>query len=322
MKKTDLLDSFIDVLNQKTPKRSELISQIADILKIEKESASRRMSGKVQFTIREMGILAQEMNILIDALIQPDQNYTPIFFRMDNPRIFISMNDLIDSIEANILELQIGESNDQEMGMIFASLPVEFFIPYPTLCKFMYFKWGHHFIGSKEFEDFTSWKLPEKLNTIHYDIMKFYRKYRNIYYIWDRPVIWNLMKDIRYFNTIHILTPEDVFSIKKDVLQMLNDVENMANGTRESPLNNGNIEIYISSLNIGISSIYYSSEEYYFSLFNTYFLHSAMQKGEMAGEKVKAWIHSLKKISTLISGSGEKERMLFFEEQRQILDQI
>ncbi|MCC8095284.1 MAG: hypothetical protein LIP05_07980 [Tannerellaceae bacterium] len=52
---------------------------ISEILCIEKEPASRRLSGKVLFTIREMGLLADVFTISIDQLrSEDDQLWMPL----------------------------------------------------------------------------------------------------------------------------------------------------------------------------------------------------------------------------------------------------
>ncbi len=39
-------------------------------------------------------------------------------------------------------------------------------------------------------------------------------------------------------------------------------------------------------------------------------------------EKMKLWTQSQKKVSTLISESGEVQRMMFFKKQREIIETI
>lgn len=70
VKRINLHDEFIAALHEKVPKRSELVIRISDLLCIEKESASRRLNGRVSFSIREMGILASELGISIDGLLR------------------------------------------------------------------------------------------------------------------------------------------------------------------------------------------------------------------------------------------------------------
>ena len=75
MQKKDLHDEFIDELCKKVPKRADLINLVSDILKLEKESIYRRLARKVNFSIREMGILAKELNISIDRLLYKEEDH-------------------------------------------------------------------------------------------------------------------------------------------------------------------------------------------------------------------------------------------------------
>ena len=50
MSREDLHDAFIGELSRKVPRRADLVNQIADILKLEKESVYRRMAGKVNLS--------------------------------------------------------------------------------------------------------------------------------------------------------------------------------------------------------------------------------------------------------------------------------
>ena len=72
MKKKDLHDIFIEELQNRGIKKADLVYLISDILKLEKESAYRRLAGKVNFSVREMGILAKALNISLDSLLYQD----------------------------------------------------------------------------------------------------------------------------------------------------------------------------------------------------------------------------------------------------------
>lgn len=322
LKKTDLLQSFVEALMHKSSTKTDLVSFVADTLHIEKESASRRITGKVQFTIREMGILAQEMDISLDSLLNANNNYTPIFFKMDIPRMCRSIDELIAFIQRFAEETKSLTNKNIEMGTVFNSLPIEFYIRHPHLCKFMYFKWGHYFMGGSSFNSYAEWELSEKLISIHQDIINNYKQYKVIYYLWDKSVIWNLANDIKYFSAIFALTPQDTEQIKKELHQMLYELEEAASGQPSEHLLPNNVNLYVTSLNIGLTGTYLNSEDTFISLFSTYFFHSNICKDYVTGKKVKQWIESLKKVSAPISGGGEKERRLFFEEQHQIVNQI
>ncbi|NDV58732.1 helix-turn-helix domain-containing protein [Bacteroides sp. 519] len=315
MNKTDLLESFVDALSQKASRKAELISTVTDILRIEKESVARRMNGKVQFTIREMGILAKELDISLDLLLNLQQDYIPISFKMNSP-VSVSMEDFLCYMEELVTVLTTKNEDEIEIGSVVESLPVELYIDYPYLCKFVYFKWGHYFVGSSRFNYYSHWELPERLNLIHNTVKRIFHRSKSIFYIWDRSLIWNLANDIKYFNHIHALTTEETELIKQDLLDLLADIEKL---TENSLFIEKQMEFYVTNLNIGVSSSYYLCENDYVSMFKSFFIHSGILKDYETGHRVHQWINSLKKVSSLISGSGEKERKLFFKEQRMIV---
>lgn len=71
-----------------------------------------------------------------------------------------SMDSLSTMIEANFEYMRkIGERK-AESGHLYSTMPIEFFLSYPTLSKFMFFKWGHYFIGTEEFDNFSEWNIP------------------------------------------------------------------------------------------------------------------------------------------------------------------
>jgi len=320
MNKIDLLEKFIQILNTKYPRRYELVSVIEEKLNIERESASRRLSGRVQFTIRELGILAYELDISLDNLLQPEE-YNSVPFMMQAPFTAHSMDILIEQMGKNVSKLESICNKTSEIGSIFNSLPAEFYIPHPNLAKFMHFKWGHYFIGSKEFDKYESWKIPRSILDIHDRIMALHGEYKKIVCFWDISLIWNLVKDIEYFLQIHAINRTDAELIQQDLFEMLDNVEAIAKGTRKDNLS-PEFNFYISSVHLGMTYSYFLSNISCASSFNTYFMRSIFSENHETCMKVRDWIISMKKVSTLISGSGEKERILFFEEQRKIVNSI
>lgn len=320
MNKPDLLEKFVQTLHAKYPKRQELVSIIENTLNIERESASRRLSGRVQFTIRELGTLAFELNISLDNLLQPEE-YNSVPFVMQGPFTAHSIDVLVEQMKQKVSKLENICHTVTEIGSIFNALPAEFYIPYPSLAKFMLFKWGHYFIGSGEFAKYESWVVPKSILDIHDRIMSIRVKYKRIICFWDISLVWNIVKDIEYFLKIHSISPKDVKMLKQDILDMLNDVESMAKGSNKKNMG-PDIKFYVSSVHMGMTYSYFFSDVSCASSFNTYFMRSIFLENQETCLRVRNWIISMKKVSTLISGSGEKERILFFEEQRKIVNNI
>lgn len=319
---TDLQGLFINALHDKVPKRHELVRIISETLKIEKESASRRLSGKVFFTVREIGILALDLGISLDSLLMKAQDYNVIPFKLGIPRAVRSMDSLIHQMELLMDYHHKVCKEPAEMGIIFDTLPMEFCVEYPYLCKLMYFKWGHYFIGTQEFNNFETWNMPDRLDKFHHQMMEIYRDYDKVTYIWDYAVIWNLVNDILYFSHIHALNKDDVEFLKQDLHNMMENTENLAKGIKKNSNYPEEIVFYISNVNIEIYCAYHFSAKDYFCFFKNYFMQSAINTDYQTCNNIREWINSMKKVSTLITDSGEKDRRLFFKTQHQYIEML
>lgn len=319
----DLLDAFIKALSKKITKKSELVNFVANSLKIEKESASRRLNKKVYFTVSEMGMLAAKLGISIDGILKHKYAYTsPPAYALHPPKSVSSIDGLISGIETD-LKLLKGVLNEiTEYGLIFNSLPLEFIIPYSNLLKFGYFKWGYYYIGSEEYNNFSTWQVPNKLLSFNDDILDMYKKIQNITYIWDVTSIWCLAKDIEYFSNLRALNEEDVKLIKFDLHKMLHDIEKVSGGTDINHINSNKIQIYLSTIHLGTQYSYYFSGNKCYSSFHTFFTSSSYSDDYDTCVQLRDWVNSMKKVCNLISNSGAKERKIFFEEQHKIVDNI
>lgn len=323
MQKKDLHDEFIDELCKKVPKRADLINLVSDILKLEKESIYRRLARKVNFSIREMGILAKELNISIDRLLYKEEDHQWLPVALAIPLKLDSMDCLCDMIEQNIKRIAyINRDAPGQMGNVYHILPLEFFIHYPMIMKFMFFKWGNYFIRSEKFNHFSSWELPHRLSTLTENYIDTYN-FEKIFYIWDNSLIWILAREIDNFYKMNIITTQEKEDIKEELHKLLSNIEMTLNGTRvpEIPYP-PETTFYVSSVNIGFTSNYYQSDNRHFATFQSNFSFSMIENSEEDFAKVKEWINSFCDISTLLSKSGRFERRLFFNAQYKILDDI
>ncbi|MCC8095333.1 MAG: hypothetical protein LIP05_08230 [Tannerellaceae bacterium] len=137
MYKTDLQKEFVKALLRKVPKRAQLVNLLSDILHIEKEPASRRLSGKVLFTIHEMTALAQTFHISIDPLIHQKEDRLRIPLQLTSPMKIRSMNSLSTMIEANLSICERSEKGRLRADICTVQCPSNFFFPiqrFPSSC--------------------------------------------------------------------------------------------------------------------------------------------------------------------------------------------
>ena len=321
MNTPNLHEEFVKELNNRIPKRSELISKIADILRIEREPASRRLSEKVQFSIREMGVIAREFGISLDSILYENTPYYWIPLILESPLGSQSMESLYALME-NTLTMMSGiiQQSPTEYGSITNTLPLEYYIEYPFLRKFMFFKWGQYCIGTDDYNDFSSWELPDKIVQLKEVIKPLVNGIHHTMCIWDESLIWTLVGEINYFRKMNVISAEDVELIKKDLKELLIRLEKHLKGTSELDIHPQNLSFYISNINLGVTCWYMFSEEQKLSSFKSHFIFSANSNSQNRHIRLKEWINSFKNISVLISGSGELERRLFFAKQHNIIN--
>jgi len=322
MDKTNLHEEFIKALIEKIPKRSDLINIISDLLIIEREPASRRLSGKVLFSIQEMGLLAKKFEISLDHLLHKDEKYQWIPMFLKSPVSISSVDLLWDRIYDMLNHMSAIAQEPTRLGYVLNSLPIEFFVHHPDLMKFMFFKWGYYFVGTEEFDNYSQWVVPEKMSTIKDDCEALFENITNTFYIWDTSIIWTLAKEIQIFYEMHVITTEEKDAIKNDLKASLINLEQYLKGTFKPRISSPNLEFHVSTLNLGFTCWYLSTMKRQAFFFQTNFTYSTIEEGYSGFEHMEKWMHSLTEVSVLLSKSGQVHRRLFFEEQHNIIDSI
>ena len=322
MEKLDLHEEFLNALNNKITRRADLINEVADILKIEKDAAYRRLSGKVNFSLREAGIIAAKFNLSFDKLMHKPQDHLWLPFFLEYPMEVHSIDTLYDIIDLRMNWIGEITQGKVEAGNIYNSLPMEFYLFSPLLTKFMFFKWGNYFVGTEEFDNFSKWKQSQRIQELSLKLKKCYN-FDKVYYIWDESLIWNLCREISNFHKMNIITRNEMYEIGIALKDLLNKIEKTLNGTYFPQLQiTPDTDFYVSSINIGFISSYFISEDRYSISLLTNFSFSNIDDCPESFRRLKEWMDSFRKISVQISKSGRMERRLFFESQYKIVDQI
>lgn len=316
-------EEFIDALRKKIPHRPELVKEVSRILKIEKEPASRRLNGNVSFSVNEMGALARELSISLDTLLHKGDQLRWVPYIFELPWRQTSFDPLITLIEEHIARSKkICSAPRSEFGAVYGSLPLEFFMPYDELMKFFLFKWGVFFVGTDEFNDYASWEVPDRFYPIREKLSNLCINRGKVMYIWDDTMIWALVKELSYLCVMHTIDDESRERIRTELHRVLTDIEAYIKKLNDSAPMEPEVSFYISTVQIGVNSWYHISEKGYSAFFETHFTRTPLSEDPESCLAIREWINSLKTISYMVSGSGHKERRLFFEEQHRIIDSI
>ena len=315
----ELNTGLVNAVREKLPSKENLANTLMDILYIGKEAIYRRLRGEVPFTLTEAAIISRKLGISLDKMIGVSFQDNAVF----DMNIVSSSKPL--ETYYSILEKQVElfrKVKDEEYSEIGTSsniIPLTLSLNYNMLSKFRLFKWMYQnkYIDCKSFEELD---IPPKLVNIQKDYVAMTRHIHSIDYIWDNMIFQHLINDIQYFASIHLISDETKEEIKKELFLLADELEELAINGKTADGNR--VRIYVSNINFEATYSYVDTNNLQLSLIRIYSINSITTMDNEIFCTLKEWIQSLKKFSTLISESGEMQRIQFFKQQREIIDAL
>ena len=311
---------FMSAIRNKIPHKATLANTITDLLGIDKDAVYRRMRGEVSFSFAEMAIIARRLGISLDNIAGIENLQSkPTKVNFSNQvaptevdyEMFDGHVDLLKSIQ--------DEPGTQiiEAGNIF---PHYLYQDYEYLTRFHIFRWNQ----ASSFSDprpFHEIMIPERLRILQKETCQYARHIKSTVYALDFLILQRLVTNIQYFARVRLVKEEDVALIKNDLINFLENLEKLAvRGKHEETGNE--VSIFISDISFDASYSCLKCKNLKLTLFRTFILNAIVSFDEEVFDETCAWIHSLQRMSTLISVSGEKLRAMFFDEQRKIIQTL
>lgn len=315
-----LNDELIRAVKEKVPEGNNLANVLMEILHLGREAIYRRLRGEVPFTLAEAVAVARKMGISLDRLSGSDIDR--------NIGFDLNLIHYADPVEtyysiANMyvkLFTSLTKDANSELSTSSNIISQTFYLKYDALSRFRLFKWMYQHERIDCLKRYEELILPSKLLDRHKEFVSVSQLFQHTYYIWDKEIFPRLVKDIKYFSRICLITEESVQRIKEELFILLDELEEIA--ARGRFKTGREIQIYLSNINFEATYSYVETTNYHLSLIRVFAINSITSTDDIMFENVKAWIQSLKKFSTLISESGETERIQFFNQQRQIISSL
>ena len=319
-KNTTPNETFIELMREKLPEHAKLTNFLVNLLFIEKEAVYRRLRGEVPFTFAEVVKIAKELNISLDGINgEASPRSRPFHIKLieyDQPAEidYYMLNEYVDVLRAQ------KQSSYSEFGAISGVLPSFFYMRYDTLYRFFILKWLYEFGDPSSTKKFSQISLSNRLKEIGDDYLVQVKNMSYTYFILDELLFYYLVKDIKYFKEVRLVSEDDIKELKKDLLCLIKEMEEL---TAKSVFDNGHkIHLHVSTLHFESNYSYLQGDHINLSLIKAYTFNEIASLDETVFHKMKTWIQSLKRTSILISGSGEIERLKFFEKQKSYIDTL
>ena len=276
--------ALIAAIQNGTPEYTNPAAILTDKLNIGREAAYRRLRGEVPFTFGEAAVLSAQMNF-------------SLFYR------------------------EVSSDADAEQAIAGNSFPRMLYMRYEGLTNFKLFKWlyqqGLVDCSTTKFEDM---KVPDALLRSYRDLLKEAQLMPATTLVFDGSCTKRWVNAICAFRNMHLITDQSVEMLKGELLHLLDELEEIAVAGQ---FRSGKpVSIYISDMDIEATYCYVAARHYRASCIEAFSINSLRSADPGMFEHVRRWITSLSRFATLVSCSGELQRIHFFKRQRAIVAEL
>jgi hypothetical protein len=320
MNEEDIHRDLMNAIKQRFPNEKNIGNVLMDILCLGKESVYRRIRGEVPFTLFEVATIAKTLDFSLDNILGTATNGNRPFQLVLTDHINPSKQDLaVQKHYINFMHL-VGNDPDAESGYAANVIPMFFTYNYPYLSRLYAFKYAYQRDGAELLKPYSQIHFSKELIELQRNHCEKTTRIRKSFYIFDNLIFLYTINDIKYFSSIHMIEEEEVKKIKEELLRLIDCMEELAiKGHFES---GAPVNLYISNINFDTTYSYICSQNYNLCMVNAFTLDRLSSLDMDTFGIIKRWVQSLKRCATLISQSGEVQRVTFFKKQRELINTL
>lgn len=295
--------------------------RLSEILCIGKEAVYRRLRGEVSFTLDEVASIALDLGISIDDIVGSSDHPNNRSFQLKTTAfVSPSADDYFQMEEWIEIFSKIVQAPDLEMGDYSNRFDMALYYPYSYLSQFHHFKWQYEWRGNTGAKHFDEIHIPERQRQLQLEHIRCSKAVKRSYYIWDHMIFHYIINDILYFKDIRLISDDNIACIKQDLFNLIDYLESIAiSGCYET---GNSVQLYISNTNLDGHYSYYQCQFFSLSMIGAFTMNSLSSINVRTTNEIRQWILAQKRQATLISESGEIQRIKFFKKQREIISSI
>ncbi|MDU1890681.1 MAG: hypothetical protein E6767_08325 [Dysgonomonas sp.] len=315
---------LIDELKKLVPFRNLQLKLLKDLFSIGKEAAYRRLRGDVPFSFSEACAISNKLGISLDCIahsITGDCNAVYKLITLPKELNFIAnLNEYYMNLAYNenlLFWEKMKSKSSTEIICAHNTIPHSLLFTYPSLLRFRAFKWNYQMHRGNFDPDFSAITISKTMEQKMKDLSKNLNVCSEITLIFGRQIFISFIRQIHHFKQLGFLSDNDIEILRNELLSLISAIEHVA--TLGKSAEDKKAWIYLSNLDFETNYTHLKSEDMEISYMQIFQMHTISSCDKWACMMTKEWVESLKKYSTLISVSGEMERIIFFEEQRKAI---
>jgi len=318
------MDNDIDIQNQifqkiidQLPPHISLVDEISDILEISTDSAYRRIRGEKPLTIYEVQILCEKYRFSVDDLAGKSINTVTFRANLLSEEGF-NFTDYFESLLDNIQVV----SHHEQAEVIFLLNEINLFqlIQVPEVYAFKLFYWQKSNLGFPEYRDklFTFDLLDDEIIRITSEITEHYTKLRTIELTTEETLISILKQVLFYKEAGFFETSKDARILCEKLIELVEHLKRQAElgfkfaFGKQPAGKEGNFLLYYNDILLIDQIILVKAGDNISTYITNNGINLLQTYNKAFFQYNYQWCKNLIQKSTLISGTGEKERNKFF----------
>lgn len=327
MEPLDPQQVFFQHLKSKLPAHISFVDEIAEFLHISNDSAYRRIRGEKSISFDELQKICSHYKISLDSFMQLQSNS----FIFNGNLTSNSENSFEEWIEDICTKLQYFNSHkEKHMYFLLKDIPPYVHFLMPELVRFKIFMW------MKSILDYKSLKgVKFDLQDPRYDKFDPVAKRLTDQYmkmpmteVWNPESIVSTLRQINFYREADSFKhPADVQLLYAKVEELVNHLEKQAEagvkfmvGKEPGPAS-AEYRLYVNELILGDNSIMVKLDGTTVTFLNYAVLQILHTVDERFNTVMSNNVDNIIKKSIMISQSGEKERVRFFNKQREKINE-
>jgi len=322
MENNQLQLEFFNYLKSTLPAHVSLADELCDLLNISADSAYRRLRGEKSLSFSELKLICEKFHVSLDQVLNL-QNDTVAFRAPDLVNGSQSFSEYLTNITMGVKYFL--QFKERKMMYLCKDAPLWDFYIFPELAAFktFFFQRSLRNESSLSQQKFSYKELPFKdCFAIGQEMLRSFNEIPSEE-LWNNESWNSTINQVSYYREAGLFkTKDDCEIVIESILKTIDHLENQAAvGQKFMPGDSdlryrAPVQFYVNDLIIGNNTIYGEVDGNKISWVTYSVLNTLVTKHQRFNDHLFSNFNTLKIRSTLVSGTGERERVKFFNSLR------
>lgn len=310
MSATSIQSVFLEKVRKTLPPHIAFADDLAEILSISRDSAYRRIRGETVLSLDEVSTICKHFKMSLDEIISPSSELVSFHNRFVTEDDF-NFQKWLRSIDENLD--MIHALPQKEMIISTKDIPIFYYFKTGELCAFKMFFWLKSILRYKTYhsKNYSPEAVPKELLALGNKIRdKFIAIPRTE--LWSYETVHASLRQIEFYYECGFFTsPSQARQLCDELLDMVTEIKDWA-AQGSLPNGGGTFQLFKNEILIADNTFLFKMVDKRVVFINHNTLNILSTTQDAFCIQTENYLLNLLKKATKISGTGETERLKFF----------